>query len=108
MTARSNLESSKEEVLSKWVTGYRGKLPLNWKRDGNLIRRGPPNRARPGSSFGKVGKTRVRGVKKVLKDLRAMMKAIQELEAYDTKKRKSGDLNKWAKAIVMKATTNIN
>ena len=37
-----------------------------------------------------------------------MIKAIQELEAYDTKKRNKGDLNKFAKAIVMKATTNIN
>jgi len=36
-----------------------------------------------------------------------IIKAIQELEAYDTKKRKSGNLNDYAKAIVMKATTNI-
>jgi len=57
--------------------------------------------------LGKIGRTRVTGVKRVLKDLRAMMKAIQELEAYDTKKRKSGDLNKFAKAIVMKATAKI-
>ena len=40
-------------------------------------------------------------------DLQMMIKAIQELEKYDTKKRKSGNLNKFAKAIVMKATTNI-
>ena len=36
-----------------------------------------------------------------------MIKAIQELEAYDTKKRKMGNLNKYAKAIVMKATAKI-
>jgi hypothetical protein len=35
------------------------------------------------------------------------VKAIQELEAYDTKKRKSGDLNDYAKAIVMKGVANI-
>ena len=67
----------------------------------------PPNQPKPGSSRGKIGKTRVRGVKTVLNDLQMMIKAIQELEAYDTKKRKSGNLNDYAKAIVMKATTNI-
>jgi hypothetical protein len=83
-------------------------VPISWRRDGNLIRRGPPNRPKPGSSRGKIGQTKVRGVKKVLSDLSEMIKAIQELEAYDTKKRKSGNLNKFAKAVVMKATTNIN
>ncbi|MFP6839343.1 MAG: hypothetical protein VB962_07130, partial [Pseudohongiellaceae bacterium] len=87
---------------------FRGRIPISWQRDKNLIRRGPPNRPKPGSSRGKIGKTRVRGVKKVLSDLSEMIKAIQELEAYDSKKRKSGDLNKFAKAIVMKATININ
>ena len=36
-----------------------------------------------------------------------MMKAIQELEAYDTKKRASGDLNKYAKAIVVSSIAKI-
>ncbi len=42
-----------------------------------------------------------------MNDLEAMIKEIQKLEAYDTKKRKSGNLNKFAKAIVMKATAKI-
>ena len=36
-----------------------------------------------------------------------MMKAIQELEAYDTKKRKSCNLNKYAKAIVVSSIAKI-
>ena len=108
MGPRKPLPAPVEEVLSSFVTPFRGKVPISWRRDGNLVRRGPPNRPKPGSSRGKIGRTRVRGVKKVLSDLSEMIKAIQELEAYDTKKRKSGDLNKFAKAIVMKATTNIN
>jgi hypothetical protein len=36
-----------------------------------------------------------------------MMKAIQELEAYDTKKRKPGNLNKYAKAIVVSSIAKI-
>ena len=31
--------STREETLAKWASGYRGKIPLSWKRDGNLIRR---------------------------------------------------------------------
>ena len=80
---------------------------MNWKRYGTLIRKGPPNKPKIGASRGKIGKTRVRGVKTVLNDLEMMIKAIQELEAYDTKKRKSGNLNDYAKAIVMKATAKI-
>jgi hypothetical protein len=108
MTARSNLESSKEEVLSKFVTGYRGNLPLNWRRDGNLVRRGPPNRARPGSSKGKVGRTRIKGFKKVNKDLQELMTAIQNLEKLDSKYRKKNGLDKFVKSIQTKATANIN
>ena len=108
MQPRKPLRAPVKEVLSSFITPYRGKVPISWRRDGNLIRRGPPNRPKPGSSRGKIGQTKVRGVKKVLSDLSEMIKAIQELEAYDTKKRKSGNLNKFAKAVVMKATTNIN
>jgi hypothetical protein len=36
-----------------------------------------------------------------------MMKAIQELEAYDTKKRASGDLNKFAKSVVVSSIAKI-
>ncbi len=69
----------KEEVIAKWGTGYRGKVPLDFKRDGNLIRKGPPNKSRPGSSIGKVRPTTVRGAKRVLKDFRALTATLQGL-----------------------------
>jgi hypothetical protein len=69
--------SSREETLSKWATGYRGGLPLNWSRDKNLIRRGRPSKPRPGSSRGKIGKTRVIGAKKVLKDFKSLIGTLQ-------------------------------
>jgi len=78
--APRTMESSREETLSKFATGYRGKLPLNWKRDGNLIRRGKPNKPRPGSSQGKIGKTRVIGAKKVLKDFKGLIGTLQNLQ----------------------------
>ena len=31
--------STRAEAIAKFASGYRGQLPLNWKRDGNLIRR---------------------------------------------------------------------
>ena len=74
------MESSREETLSKFATGYRGKLPLNWKRDGNLIRRGRPNKPRPGSSAGRIGKTRIIGAKKVLKDFKQLIRTLQNLQ----------------------------
>ena len=77
--APRKMESSREETLTKWASGYKGKIPLNWKRDGNLIRRGPPNKPRPGSSAGKIGQTRVIGAKKVLKDFKALTKTLQDL-----------------------------
>ena len=77
--APRKMESSREETLAKWASGYRGKIPLNWKRDGNLIRRGSPNKPRPGSSAGKIRPTRVIGAKKVLKDFKALTKTLQDL-----------------------------
>ena len=52
---------------------------MNWKRDENLIRRGPPNKPQPGSSAGKVG-VRVIGAQKTLKDLQHLVKTLQRLQ----------------------------
>ena len=72
-------EARKEEVLAKWATGYRGRLPLDWKRDKNLIRRGRPNKPRPNTARNVINTTRVIGAKKVLKDFRALTKTLQDL-----------------------------
>ena len=77
--APRTMESSREEVLAKFGTGYKGKIPLDWKRDGNLIRRGRPNKPRTGSSKGKIGRTRVIGAKKVLKDFETLTRTLQNL-----------------------------
>jgi hypothetical protein len=74
------MASSKEETLAKFGAGYKGKIPLSWKRDGNLIRRGRPNKPRPGSSKGKIGRTRVIGAKKVLKDFKQLIGTLQALQ----------------------------
>ena len=72
--------STRQEAIAKFATGFRGRLPLNWKRDGNLIRRGKPNRPRPGSSRGKIGKTRVIGATKVLKDFDTLVNTLAKLQ----------------------------
>ena len=87
--APRTMESSREEVLAKFGTGYKGRLPLDWMRDGNLVRRGRANKPRPGSSAGKIGQTKVIGAKKVLKDFKALIRTLQHLmrkyEKGDTK-----------------------
>ena len=52
-----------------------------WARDGNLVRRGPPNEPRPGSSNGKIGKTQITGGKRVLKDFRFLISTLRQLIA---------------------------
>ena len=77
---RSEISASREEYLATWATGYRGKVPLNWQRDGNLVRKGPPNAPRPGSSAGKIGKTRVYGAQKTLNDFRKLIRTLSQLQ----------------------------
>lgn len=71
--------STRAEAIAKYATGYRGRLPLNWKRDGNLIRRGRPNKPRPGSSRGKA-RTRVIGAQATLKELQTLVRTLQRLQ----------------------------
>tara|TARA_B100001094_G_C18176828_1_gene798361 strand:- start:316 stop:861 length:546 start_codon:yes stop_codon:yes gene_type:complete len=85
---RNDFPSTREESLAKFATGWKGKLPLNWKRDGNLVRRGPPNKPKPGSSAGKVRQTKVIGVENVLSGFKMLFKAIERLEKSGSKKGK--------------------
>lgn len=103
---RKPLPAPVEEVLAKFATPFRGKVPISWQRDGNLIRRGKPNKPKIGSSAGKIGKTKVRGAKKVLSDLKMMIKALQDLQKYDKDYRKKHGLDKFVKSI--KTEANIN
>lgn len=78
-TPRQEISSSKEEHIARWATGYGGQGPINWTRDGNLIRKGPPNKPRPGSSKGKIGNTRVMGAAETLKDFRLLIRTLRKL-----------------------------
>ncbi len=77
---RKDYPSTREEALAKWVTGWRGGIPMSWKRDGNLVRRGPPNKPKPGSSKGKIGTTKVVGVKGVLNDFKMLFNTLANLQ----------------------------
>ncbi len=72
--------STRAEAIAKFATGYRGQLPLNWKRDGNLIRRGKPNKPKPGSSAGKIGKTVVVGASQTLKDFDRLVSTLLRMQ----------------------------
>lgn len=74
---RRNLPN-REEVLAEFAIG--GQIPINWRRDGNLVRKQKePTPSRPGSSKGKFGKTRVIGADKVLRDFKSMVRSLQKL-----------------------------
>ena len=55
-------------------------MPLDWKRDGNLIRKGPPNKPQPGSSAGKIGKSSVVGAFKTLKEFNRLVDTLLQLQ----------------------------
>ena len=77
---RKAIAKTREEAVAAWLTSYSRGAPLNWKRDGNLIRRGRPNKPKPGSSKGKIGKTRVRGADKTLKEFRKLIAQLSALQ----------------------------
>jgi len=78
-TPKSTLPATREEYMAQWVTTDAPIKPLNWKRDGNLVRQGRPNAPRPGSSAGKVAPTSIKGATKVLKDMQVLVRTLQGL-----------------------------
>ena len=62
------------------VVPYNAVLPHDWSRYGNLIAKGSRvNKSRPGSSKGKIGKTKVIGFKKLLNDWKRLEKSLINL-----------------------------
>ena len=73
---RRDYPQKRNEFIASWVTDTGA---INWKRDGNLLRKGPKNKSKPGSSQGKIGKTRVIGAARVARDLKALLKGLRKL-----------------------------
>ena len=94
---------SRSEHLAQFLTGHKTTSRINWKRDGNLIRKGPPNKPRPGSSKGVVGKTVVRGEDAVLKQLKQLHRQLLKLEQAGKLKNRNA-LDAAAKAIKTQTT----
>ena len=103
--APRSITGPREEHIAKFATGYKGKVPINWRRDGNLIRRGRPNYPEPNSSKNKIGRTRVIGAKKVLKDFRNLIGTLQSLQKQHGKADMSA-LNKAYKSVRIAASPN--
>ena len=79
-----NYPKNREEALATWITGHT-KRTVNWRRDGNLIRKGKPNKPRPGSSKGKIGKTIIRGDDVLIKELTFMLNSLARLDPKNRK-----------------------
>jgi len=76
---RRQVIATREEMAARYMANLDVNRPLNWARDGNLVRRGPPNKPRPGSSKGKVGRTRFIGHTRTLNGLKRMLNSLQDL-----------------------------
>ena len=72
----------------------------------NLIRRGKPNKPRPGSSKGKIGIKKVIGAAKVLKSLSFSVRTLQDIMRLDPKADTKA-LQKAFKSVRTQVTTNI-
>lgn len=95
---RKDIIATREEHAAKFLAQMNTQTPLNWPRDGNLIRKGPPNKPKPGSSKGKVARTRFIGHTKTLKSLKKMLGALQGLIRQGDKFKK-GDIRKIYKSV---------
>lgn len=73
---RKQYPQKRNEFIASWLTDTG---TINWKRDGNLVRKGPPNPSKPGSSVGKIGKSRVIGADRVARDMKALLIALQKI-----------------------------
>lgn len=93
---RRNYPMKRNEFIAQWLTGG----AINWKRDGNLIAKGPPTPSRPGSSQGKIGMTKVIGAKRLARDLRGLIKALKRLKV------SPADLKGISKAVRKVVKTN--
>src|SRR6056300_330767 len=89
-----SLPSSREEYVSNYVSGYNGSLPHNWKRYGSLIRKGRPNPPRPGTSKRHIGRSKIIGASKVLRDARQLTATLQNMVRKYGNKKKAGQLAK--------------
>ena len=96
------LPPNREEYIANFLIG--GTIPINWKRDGNLIRRGKPNASRPGSSKNKM-RTVVKGARKTNKAFKSLIATLKRLIRSGSKPR-AKDIKGIAKAI--KTSTKID
>jgi len=78
---RKDIIGTREEHLATWLVNHAFGSKVNWTRDGNLVRKGKPNPSRPGSSKGKIGKSKVHGAKEVMRDMKKLVKTLQNLQA---------------------------
>ena len=78
---RRDIIGTREEHLATWLVNQRAGAKVDWTRDGNLVRRGKPNPSRPGSSKGKIGRSKIQGAREVLRDMDKLVKTLQKLQA---------------------------
>jgi len=97
--------ANREESLSAFIVGSK-KPMVDWKRDGNLIRKGKPNKSISGSSSGKIGKTTISGDAALIKDLTKMFMAIQKL-GKASKRGAMKNVQKVAKSIRTSASVKL-
>ena len=75
------LSRNREDYIAEYYSGYN--KPINWTREEYMMRKkgAKPAKPRYGSSKGKIGRTTVKGAKRVLSDFEKLVKSLQALQA---------------------------
>lgn len=76
---RNKIAMNREDHIGSYYSGYH--KAINWKRESYMKRKKGTKRAqpRPGSSRGKIGKTKVIGVRKAINDFEMLISSLQRL-----------------------------
>lgn len=91
---RPPMRPNREEYIANFLID--GRIPIDWKRDGNLIRKGPPNASQPGSSEGKM-KTIVKGAQKTNRAFKRLIGTLKGIAKAGKGSRRN--VVAWTKAI---------
>ena len=96
---RSRIGGTRAERAAQFIVGEAVGNAFDWKRDGNLIRKGSPNESIDGSSKGKIGKTTVVGADRVLKDFKELIRSLKRLVKSGNKNSSGAGIQKLSRGL---------
>ena len=96
---RSRVGGTRAERAAQFIVGEAVGNAFDWKRDGNLIRKGSPNPSIDGSSKGKIGRTTVVGADRVLRDFKELIRSLKRLVKSGNKNSSGAGIQKLSRGL---------